>query len=131
MLDKTRPNGQDKWIACCPAHEDRSPSLGIKLTDDGKILLHCFSGCDVESIVSSIGLSLSDLMPDDPTYKKGNKPPKFNRYELFDKILHESRILSIAIRQVLSGKRLGDDDLRRVIQAEDTIDDLAREVFSR
>lgn len=127
-LDKCKPNGQGKWLACCPAHEDKSPSLGIKETDDGKILVHCFGGCDVDSIVSAVGLTLADLMPNDPIFKKGTKPPKFNKYELFDKILHEARILSIATRQVLAGKRLDDDDITRVIQAENTIDDLAREV---
>lgn len=128
MLDKPKRNGEGKWLACCSAHEDKSPSLAIKLTDDGKILIHCFAGCDVESIVSALGLSLSDLMPDNLTYKKGSTPTKFNKYELFDKILYEARILSIAIRQVLAGKELDGDDRRRVIQAENTIDDLAREV---
>lgn len=127
-LDKCKSNGHGKWLACCPAHEDRSPSLSIKETDDGKILVHCFSGCDVDSIVLAVGLTLADLMPDNPIYKKGSKPPKFNKYELFDKMLYEARILSIAIRHVLAGKPLNNDDLLRIIQAENTIDDLAREV---
>jgi DNA primase len=33
------------WVALCPAHADKSPSLSIRLADDGKILLHCFAGC--------------------------------------------------------------------------------------
>ncbi|OQK17245.1 hypothetical protein AU255_04965 [Methyloprofundus sedimenti] len=131
-LEKVRPNGQGKWMACCPAHEDRSPSLGIKITDDDRILIHCFAGCEVGAIVSAIGLTLADLMPDipkDQLYKKGSRPPKFNKFELFDKILNESRILSIAMRQILEGKSLDNDDLRRVIQAENTINDLAMEIL--
>ncbi len=126
-LDKVKPNGKNKWLACCPAHPDKSPSLAVKETEDGKILIHCFSGCHVIDVVGAIGLELSDLMPDDPTYKKGSKPPAFNRYEMFDRIAYEAIILSIAIRQLLSGKTLDAKDQERVVLAENTINDIARE----
>lgn len=44
------------WTACCPAHEDRSPSLSVGLGLDGKVLLHCFSGCSYEQITAALGL---------------------------------------------------------------------------
>jgi len=25
------------WVACCPAHDDRTPSLSIDLTPDGTV----------------------------------------------------------------------------------------------
>ena len=49
------------FIARCPAHEDRSPSLSIGEGGDGKILLHCFRGCALEAVCDSLGLSLADL----------------------------------------------------------------------
>ena len=49
------------WIARCPAHEDRSPSLSIGEGRDGRILLHCFGGCTSEAVCESLGLSLTDL----------------------------------------------------------------------
>jgi hypothetical protein len=49
------------WIARCPAHEDRSPSLSIGEGREGKILLHCFGGCTSEAVCASLGLSLADL----------------------------------------------------------------------
>lgn len=52
------------WIARCPAHKDRSPSLSIGEGRDGKILLHCFSGCTSEAVCDSLGLSLADLFPE-------------------------------------------------------------------
>jgi hypothetical protein len=68
-LDKVKSTGPGKWLACCPGpvHNkgDRHPSLGIKQVDD-MILIHCFAGCAVSEIVSSIGLTLSDLMPERP-----------------------------------------------------------------
>lgn len=57
---KRTPNG---WKACCPAHHDRMPSLSIGIGDDGRLLLHCFSGCSPEAVVSAIRLDLRDLFP--------------------------------------------------------------------
>jgi len=63
LLDDVRQvtNG---WTALCPAHDDRRPSLSVAEGDDGRILVHCFVGCDPEQIVQAIGLQLSDLFPE-------------------------------------------------------------------
>ncbi len=63
LLDRVRQNKPNEYMARCPAHNDRSPSLSVKDCDDGRILIHCFSGCSPDSIVSSLGLTLADLMP--------------------------------------------------------------------
>ena len=52
------------WKACCPAHEDKSPSLSVAVGGDGRILLHCHAGCSVEAIATAIDFSVSDLFPD-------------------------------------------------------------------
>ena len=67
-LEKVRPNGDRSWMACCPAHEDRTPSLSISAGDDGRVLLNCFAGCGVEAILAALRLELSDLyvtLPED------------------------------------------------------------------
>jgi hypothetical protein len=48
------------WNALCPAHEDRNPSLSIHECD-GRILVHCFAGCSVESICEALQIRVSDL----------------------------------------------------------------------
>ena len=63
QLEAVRARGLGKWQARCPAHDDREPSLSIREADDGKILLHCFSGCTVDSICSAIGIQVTDLFP--------------------------------------------------------------------
>ena len=126
-LEKVKTSGSCKWLACCPSHDDKSPSLAIKLGDDEKVLIHCFAGCETREILSAIGLTMSDLFPDNTKYQKGPKPPKFNKYELFDLIEFEAIILSLAIRQLLEGYELSDQDLTRVISAESTIDNIVRE----
>lgn len=57
---KEQANGS--YMACCPSHDDHNPSLSIGLSPDGKrILVHCFTGCPEEKILSSLGLKKSDL----------------------------------------------------------------------
>jgi len=70
---------------------------------------------------------LADLMPESVSYKKGAKPPRFNKYELFDRLAFETVILTLALRRMINGATLSVDDLIRVLQAESTINDIVRE----
>jgi putative DNA primase/helicase len=70
-----------KGMARCPAHKDRTPSLGVTLGRKA-ILFHCFAGCDQQSVLSALaregfevarffsGSSAEDQL--EPT--KGRKP---------------------------------------------------------
>jgi len=60
------------WQACCPAHEDRTPSLSITPTAD-RVLVHCHAGCTPEAIVAALGRTLADLFIDDPP--PARRPP--------------------------------------------------------
>jgi hypothetical protein len=51
------------YSARCPAHNDHESSLSLGQGDDGKVLLNCFAGCEVEDIVAKIGMRMSDLSP--------------------------------------------------------------------
>ena len=42
------------WMARCPAHDDREPSLSICDTDDGKVLVRCHAGCDQGRVISAL-----------------------------------------------------------------------------
>ena len=66
----------DSWMARCPAHGDNNPSLSITRKPDGKVLMHCFTGCTVEEICAAVGLKLSDLMPE---RAKAEKPARKKR----------------------------------------------------
>ena len=53
----------DGYIARCPAHDDRRPSLHINDKPDGKALVWCGAGCPQENVISALGLSPIDLFP--------------------------------------------------------------------
>ena len=71
-LDKVRQSGSE-WQALCPAHDDKNPSLGIKESDDGVLLLKCHVGCATRDILAAVGLGLPDLYPEH--LRKGRKGP--------------------------------------------------------
>jgi len=55
--------GLGQWVATCPAHDDKVPSLSISEGKDGKTLLHCHAGCDKAAVLKAAGLKASDLFP--------------------------------------------------------------------
>ena len=73
VLDALKSNGHEPkqsgngWECCCPAHEDRNPSLSINAGDDGRALLKCHAGCSTESVIESLGMKMGDLFPDGHT----------------------------------------------------------------
>lgn len=58
-LKKIRKVSPGQWIACCPAHDDRNPSLSIGLGTGRKVLLYCHAGCQFRDIMMAINSTLS------------------------------------------------------------------------
>lgn len=59
------------WVARCPAHEDRTPSLSI--TDkNGLVLVHCHSGCQQTSVIAA--LKSRGLWSSDETIHQAHPP---------------------------------------------------------
>jgi len=42
------------WMARCPAHDDRAPSLAIADAKDGKVLVRCHAGCDQRNVIAAL-----------------------------------------------------------------------------
>lgn len=42
------------WTAKCPAHDDKSPSLSIRETADGIVLVKCHAGCDQDVVLDAL-----------------------------------------------------------------------------
>lgn len=62
-LDKAKQTTSDQWVARCPVHQDRLPSLSIRDAGD-RILLHCFAGCSTQDVLAAIGMSFADVLPE-------------------------------------------------------------------
>ena len=42
------------WSARCPAHDDRTPSLSLRDTGDGKVLIRCHAGCGQDEVIAHL-----------------------------------------------------------------------------
>ena len=103
-LSKVRKMGADRWMACCPAHGDNHPSLSIRELSDGRILLHCWTGCSAESILDSIGLTFDDLFPERlPEIGYPRVKPTFSAREVL--VAMQPELLTVALigRQMADG----------------------------
>ena len=67
-LEYVRTVGQDKYMARCPAHDSKSAKLSIGIGRHGdRIVMNCLTrGCPAKEIMASVGLTESDMWPDDP-----------------------------------------------------------------
>lgn len=79
-LDKVRKNGKRGWVACCPAHEDKTVSLSVCEGAGGRVLLNCFAGCTALDVVHALGMELHELFP-----QSTDKMTKEERAELHER----------------------------------------------
>jgi len=57
-----RPCGRG-WIAKCPAHNDREPSLSINKGADHRVLIKCQAGCSTDDVLAALGITYRHLFP--------------------------------------------------------------------
>lgn len=113
-LSKVRGNGKDRWMACCPAHDDKSPSLAIAQQTDGRILFNCFAGCGGAEVVSAMNLDWSDFYNEERkthasvfgrTQKASNEPT------------YDDYIIAISKSKRSKGERLTQSEKNTELQA--------------
>jgi hypothetical protein len=123
VLDRVaspKQTGAGRWISRCPAHEDKSPSLSIRETDEGRCLLHCFGGCTTSDVLAALGLSFADLF-DKPLAQY--LPPVrggFSARELLELNAHEATVVSLLADKAATGT-LTADDMQRLAQAAERL----------
>lgn len=117
-LTKVRKMGADRWMACCPAHQDKSPSLSIREAQDGRVLVHCWVGCSVESILGAVGLDFDALFPEkqDTDYAPKERMP-FSHREAMAALVPEVLFVAHVSSALLQGKPLKQEDHERLITA--------------
>ncbi|MDA8258689.1 MAG: DNA primase [Betaproteobacteria bacterium] len=120
-LDGVKRTGQGRWMARCPAHQDKRPSLSVRELDDGRVLVHCFSnGCSAHEIVSAAGLEISDLFPprpDDPAqFGKPERRP-FPAADILRAVAFEALVVGCAASAMLAGEPFTQADRDRLLVA--------------
>jgi len=111
-----------RWCARCPAHDDKRPSLSIRETSDGTILLHDFAGCSAAEILAAIGMELRDLFPGVQAERRPERPSHWHAAKIALRVLHdEVLIVLLASEDLVAGRPLGDVDRERLMVAVERI----------
>jgi DNA primase len=121
-LNKVKRTSTNQYIACCPAHDDKSPSLSITDKGDGKILINCYAGCGTEDVLDSIGMSFEDIMPPKVIeHKVAPIKQKVYASDALKVIQLESRIVIMAAYELKRNKPMTEQDLARLELAMERI----------
>jgi hypothetical protein len=114
-FDRVRATSKNNAYNClCPAHDDRNASLSIKIQDDGRILMHCFAGCDIESILSAVGLTLDDIIPQRIDLLKP-QGKAFNPYAVLKSLKDDALFLYLCATHIESKKDLPESDKQKLL----------------
>lgn len=120
-LEKVKPRGAGRWQACCPAHADKGPSLSIKETEDGRVLVHCFAGCSVHEVVNAIGLELTDLFPATAVSSARRERRPFPAADALRAVGFEALVVCAAAAAIAAGQPLSTVDRERLMVAGERI----------
>ena len=113
------------FTARCPAHEDKTPSLAVRELDDGRVLLHCFGGCETELVLGAIGLTFDDLYPETRTGDhKPKAKPAFYASDLIRILSFEALVVSICASDLRKGQALSPEDHERLLLAQQRIEEV-------
>ena len=106
-LNKVRWQGNSKFTARCPSHDDRNPSLSV--TDkNGTILVYCFAGCSQDEVIGA--LRDAGLWHSASQYQIDRR----KHIELKEDIRIHRQIYLVGIGQIKCGQALSEIDLSQL-----------------
>ena len=134
MLEGVKARGPNQWSARCPAHEDRGPSLSVKGMADGRVLLHCFAGCDVQRVLDVLGLDMQALFPLKQGPGSGHsaekRPRLMSKGQALEMLAAEALFVAVAAGNAARGVMLNAADTARLMTAAGRIAFIRQEAAS-
>jgi hypothetical protein len=125
--NKVKTTGPGTWLACCPAHDDKRPSMTVRELDDGRVLVHCFSGCHVEDILRAVALDFDALFPDKPQDHSRPVRRPFPAADVLEALAHELTVAALIIGDAWRARAVPEEDYARLLVAQRRIE-AAREL---
>lgn len=123
-LENVRRTGLDRWIARCPAHDDRRPSLAVRELEDGRLLIRCFANCGAAEVLSSVGMTYSDLYPDRKGWdndRKIRERKPFFAVDVLRCVGSEALLVAVAASNIREGIELSGADHERLMVAAERL----------
>ena len=116
-LERPRATGRGTWVCRCPAHADKSPSMTVRELDDGRVLVHCFAGCEVSEILGAVGLDFDALFPPNPIEHAKPLRRPFPAADVLEALAHEALVVEMAAAHVAAGKPVSTHQSARLLTA--------------
>jgi hypothetical protein len=129
-LEAVRQRQPGQWSARCPAHADKGPSLSVRESTDGAVLIHCFAGCTPAEVVGAMGLELHDLFPprETPPGAPKRTPRLLTAGQALELLANEALFIAVALTNYLNGITLTTMDTERLRLAAGRINLLKEQV---
>ena len=115
LLENVKATGRQKWMACCPAHDDGYPSLAITELDDGRILIHCFAGCGAAEILVALDLDFSALYPDTPSSSLPKVRKPWNASDVLSALALEALLAWHYANKISNGETITEAERERLL----------------
>jgi hypothetical protein len=131
-LQGAKRTAHGRYIARCPAHNDRSPSLAIRELDDGRILLHCFAGCTVQEVLTACELTFDALFPEKAIGQqcKAERRP-FLPTDVFEIARSELAIVAVIACDMHTDCQISVEDYDRLLTARNRLSSIAKAAYGR
>ncbi len=85
-LEGVKVQSETQWIARCPCHDDRKPSLSIAIGDKQPVVFKCMAGCENNDILAAMDLTWTDILGASPNGQKRERraswPAAYPTFEL-------------------------------------------------
>lgn len=114
----------ERFMARCPAHEDKSPSLSLSRAQDGRALVYCYAGCQTRDVLAAVGLKMRLLFPENLSQ---DQRQQYRRNKLEAEHRFERLIIEAAKGEAKAGD-LSDESVARLALAQERIDEFDRQL---
>ncbi len=112
-----RQTGPGRWQFRVPTRKDRQVSGSVRETDNGRLLVHDFSGDSVVDILATIDLSLTDLFPSAITNQGRPQSRPFFGIEPLRGVARDRLIVCAAVAILRENKPLSASDFAAMMAA--------------
>lgn len=130
-FSKVKSMGGHKYMASCPKHVDKTPSLAIKERSGGTILMHCFScGANGVEICQALGIEPTELFPDSNPAAKKHYPRSAINNRSINALRDDFVRLLIIANGMKNAGDLSEDDRKFIADLAIKVNDVANELFS-
>jgi len=115
-LEDVRRTGAGRWMARCPCHDDKHPSLSVRETPDGRVLINDWGGCGTDAVLRTLSLDFSALFPEclpDGVHRT-DRAPRIPASDILLAVAHEVYVAACVASELEAGRALSPEDRDRL-----------------